>query len=88
VATGELGLASAKHGLIDEIGSKLDAIDRAAELAGLKNCEVVNVRDEYLASDSQSGQYQTALKFKKVDASTKLTLLKTPTAVLYQLYIP
>jgi protease-4 len=94
VGTGELwiGLEAKKYGLIDEIGSKLDAIERAAELAKVKNYEVVSVRDEYLASlKAQPDEYQVALKLyeelenqPEIDLSTENS--KWPT--LYQLYIP
>lgn len=94
VGTGELwiGLEAKKYGLIDEIGSKLDAVERAAELANVSNYEVVNVRDEYLASlKDQPDEYQVALKLyeelenqPEIDLSTENS--KWPT--LYQLYIP
>ncbi len=94
VATGELwvGLEAKEHGLIDEIGSKLDAIDRAAELAGLRNYEVVNVRDEYLASvTANPAQYQAALKvYEKLDAQPEIDLSaeNADWPSFYQLYIP
>lgn len=93
VATGELwvGLEAKEYGLIDELGSKLDAVDRAAELAGLKNYEVVNVRDEYLASINGTAEYQTALavydqlaKQPAIDLSAKN--VEYPS--FYQLYVP
>jgi protease-4 len=93
VATGELwvGLEAKEYGLIDEIGSKLDAIDRAAELAGLKNYEVVNVRDEYLASVQNTAQYETATKvYEALDKQPEIDL-STESAQwpsFYQLYIP
>jgi protease-4 len=93
VATGELwvGLEAKEYGLIDEIGSKLDAIDRAAELAGLNNYEVVNVRDEYLASVQDTAQYETALKvYEELDQQPEIDL-STESAQwpsFYQLYIP
>jgi protease-4 len=93
VATGELwvGLEAQEYGLIDQIGSKLDAIDRAAELAGLNNYEVVNVRDEYLASVQGTPQYETALKvYEELDKQPEIDLsaksAKWPS--FYQLYIP
>jgi signal peptide peptidase SppA len=94
VATGELwvGLEAKEHGLIDEIGSKLDAIDRAAELANLKNYEVVNVRDEYLASlIANPAQYQAALKvYEELDAQPEIDLSaeNADWPSFYQLYIP
>ncbi|GIK40202.1 MAG: hypothetical protein BroJett011_40350 [Chloroflexota bacterium] len=93
VATGELwvGLEAKEYGLIDEIGSKLDAIDRAAELAGLKNYEVVNVRDEYLASVQNTAQYETALKvYEALDQQPEIDLSTESTRwpSFYQLYIP
>lgn len=93
VATGELwvGLEAKEYGLIDQIGSKLDAIDRAAELAGLAHYEVVNVRDEYLASLEGTPQYPTALKvYEQLDKQPEIDLSaqssKWPS--FYQLYIP
>ena len=93
VATGELwvGLEAKEYGLIDEIGSKLDAIDRAAELAGLRHYEVVNVRDEYLSSIKDAPQYQTALEtYKELDAQPEISLSAESTQwpSFYQLYIP
>lgn len=94
VATGELwvGLEAKEHGLIDEIGSKLDAIDRAAELANLRNYEVVNVRDEYLASlKDNSVQYEAALKvYEALDAQPEIDLSAENATwpSFYQLYIP
>lgn len=93
VATGELwvGLEAKEYGLIDEIGSKLDAIDRAAELAGLNNYEVVNVRDEYLASVQDTTQYETALKvYEALDQQPEIDLSAENTRwpSFYQLYIP
>jgi protease-4 len=94
VATGELwvGLEAKEHGLIDEIGSKLDAIDRAAELANLKNYEVVNVRDEYLSSlEDNPTQYEAALKvYEALDAQPEIDLAaeNSDWPSFYQLYIP
>jgi ClpP class serine protease len=93
VATGELwvGLEAEEFGLIDEIGSKLDAIDRAAELAGLNNYEVVNVRDEYLASIKGTDQYQAALKvYEELDKQPEIDISaeKSQWPSFYQLYIP
>jgi ClpP class serine protease len=93
VATGELwvGLEAKEYGLIDEIGSKLDAIDRAAELAGLTHYEVVNVRDEYLASLKGTDQYETALKvYEALDKQPEIDISaeKSQWPSFYQLYIP
>jgi signal peptide peptidase SppA len=93
VATGELwvGLEAKEYGLIDEIGSKLDAIDRAAELAGLNHYEVVNVRDEYLSSLKDTPQYQTALAtYEKLDSQPEISLSSESSQwpSFYQLYIP
>jgi protease-4 len=92
LATGEIwiGIEAKEYGLIDEIGSNLDAIHRAAEMAGLNNYEVVNIRAAYL--DSLDGfQLESALAlYKEVenqpdfDLSTEQT--KWPS--FYQLYIP
>jgi protease-4 len=93
VATGELwvGLEAKEHGLIDELGSKLDAIDRAAELAGLNHYEVVNVRDEYLSSLEGTAQYPTALKvYEELDNQPEIDLSAQSSAwpSFYQMYIP
>jgi signal peptide peptidase SppA len=93
VATGELwvGLEAKEHGLIDELGSKLDAIDRAAELAGLSHYEVVNVRDEYLLSLEGTSQYPTALKvYEELDNQPEIDLSAQSSdwPSFYQMYIP
>ncbi|MCK6627582.1 MAG: S49 family peptidase [Anaerolineae bacterium] len=93
VATGELwvGLEAKEHGLIDELGSKLDAIDRAAELAGLNHYEVVNVRDEYLSSLEGTPQYPTAMKvYEELDNQPEIDLSAQSSdwPSFYQMYIP
>lgn len=40
------GIQAARYGLIDEIGSSSDAIQRAAGLAGLRNYGVINLNEE------------------------------------------
>lgn len=93
VATGELwvGLEAKEHGLIDELGSKLDAIDRAAELAGLNHYEVVNVRDEYLTSVEGTAQYPAAMKvYEALDNQPEIDLSAQSSdwPSFYQMYIP
>lgn len=93
VATGELwvGLEAKEHGLIDELGSKLDAIDRAAELVGLTHYEVVNVRDEYLSSVEGTAQYPTAMKvYEALDNQPEIDLSAQSSdwPSFYQMYIP
>jgi ClpP class serine protease len=92
LATGEIwvGIEAKQHGLIDELGSRLDAIDAVARLAHLKKYEVVDVRDAYLASLSDE-QLETALKlYAAADNQAQLDLasqeIKWP--AFYQLYIP
>ena len=92
VATGEIwvGIEAEEYGLIDEIGSRLDAIERAAELANLKNYEVVNVRDEFLAS-LEGDSLTTALElYEELDAQPEFDLTSEETELpsFYQLYIP
>jgi len=92
VATGELwiGIQAKELGLIDELGSTLDAIDRAAELGGLTNYEVVDVRDEYLASLKGSALTSALKLYEEVDAQPnfELTAKQDEWPTLYQLYIP
>ena len=73
VATGEIwiGIEAKEYGIIDEFGSKLDAVERAAELAGTTNYEVVVVRDEYLASLKDINLFNSALQlYEEVDAQS------------------
>jgi ClpP class serine protease len=93
LATGEIwvGVEAKEYGIIDEIGSKLDAIDAAARLASIKNYDVVNVRDEYMKS--LTGQeYQSALQLYEnlAEAQVKFDLSSEETEwpAFYQLYIP
>lgn len=93
VATGELwvGLEAKEHGLIDELGSKLDAIDRAAELVGLNHYEVVNVRDEFLSSVEGTAQYPAAMKvYEELDNQPEIDLSAQSSdwPSFYQMYIP
>jgi protease-4 len=92
VATGELwvGVEAKKYGLIDELGSVLDAVDRAAELAGLRNYEVVQVRDEFIST--LEGEELTSVQelYTELENQPEFDLEsqadKYPT--FYQLYIP
>jgi protease-4 len=92
VATGEIwvGVEAKEYGLIDELGSRLDAIERAAALANLTNYEVVNVRDEYLASLAGDRLISALQLYEELEAQPELDLtseeIEWPT--FYQLYIP
>lgn len=92
VATGEIwiGLEAIEFGLVDEMGSVLDAIERAAELSNLRNYEVVNVRDQYLASLEET-ELETALElYEQLDnqAEIDLSSQEADWPSFYQLYIP
>ncbi len=93
LATGEIwvGVEAKEYGIIDELGSKLDAIDAAVRLANIKNYEVVNVRDEYLASLTGQ-QYLTALEryeeLAQEEVKFDLSSEETEWPAFYQLYIP
>lgn len=93
LATGEVwvGVEAKEYGIIDELGSKLDAIDAAVRLANIKNYEVVNVRDEYLASLTGQ-QYLTALEryeeLAREEVKFDLSSEETEWPAFYQLYIP
>jgi protease-4 len=92
VATGEIwiGIEAEKYGIIDTLGSKLDAIDRAAELAGLQNYDVVDIRSEYLDS-LEGGQFTSAQSVyeelaQQPDIEFETDATKWPT--FYQIYMP
>lgn len=92
LATGELwlGVEAKEHGLIDELGSVLDAIDRAAELAHIENYEVVSVRDEYLVS-LEDFQLQATLElYAELEKQPKFDLAteEVEWPSYYQIYIP
>jgi protease-4 len=93
VATGELwvGLEAKEYGLVDEMGSLLDAIERTAELANVKNYKVVELRAEYLDSlaDGQARDSALAL-YEKLDAQAEIDLASQEVdwPSFYQLYIP
>ena len=92
LATGEIwvGIEAMEYGLIDALGSKLDAADAVAQMAGLKNYKVVNLRDEYLASLDETSVVGAQELFEELEAQPKFDLssaeLEYPT--FYQLYIP
>jgi protease-4 len=44
------GLEGVRYGLIDNIGSSFDAVQKAAELAGLRNYEVIDINDKLSVS--------------------------------------
>lgn len=92
VATGEIwvGLEAKQFGLIDEIGSSLDAIERAAALANVKNYEVVDVREEYLAS-LEDDELQSALElYEQLESQPEIELSSQEAdwPSFYQIYIP
>lgn len=92
VATGEIwvGVEAKEFGLIDELGSRLDAIERAAELANLVHYDVVNVRDEYLASLTGGGLTSALELYEELEAQPEFDLASEETEwpTFYQLYIP
>ncbi|MEW5960161.1 MAG: S49 family peptidase [Chloroflexota bacterium] len=92
VATGEIwvGLEAKEYGLVDAMGSQLDAIERAAELANIKHYEVVSVRDEYLSSLDDSELTSALELYEKLDSQAKIDLSSQETEwpSFYQLYIP
>jgi protease IV len=92
VATGELwvGVEAKNYGLIDEIGSVLDAVDRAAELAGLRHYELVQIRDEFVSTLEGEELASTLKLYTELETQPEFDLEsqadKYPT--FYQLYIP
>lgn len=92
VATGEIwiGIEAKEYGIIDELGSTLDAIDRAAQMAGLKKYDVVEIRDAYLASLQGSRLSAAQALYTKLDSQPEIDLtaesVKWPT--FYQIYLP
>ncbi len=92
VATGEIwiGIEAEKYGIVDKLGSKLDAIDRAAEMAGLDNFEVVDVRAEFLSSleGDQLTAAQAAYTELAQQPNVELTSEATQWPTFYQIYVP
>lgn len=92
VATGEIwiGIEAEAYGLIDHLGSILDATERAAELANIKNYQVVDVRQEYINSleEAQAAAalslYEEIESLPEIDLSTE----EREWPAFYQLYIP
>ena len=92
VATGEIwiGIEAKEHGIIDALGSRLDAIDRVADMAGLTDYDVVNVREEYLAS-LEGDKLQSAMTlYEQLESEADLDLNSKATRwpSFYQIYIP
>lgn len=93
LATGEMwiGIEAKEYGLIDELGSTLDAVNRAAELAGLNNYEVVDVRDEYLKSLEGFDLEMAQQLYAEADSQPDFNLTSSEQVEypsFYQLYIP
>ena len=97
LATGEIwvGIEAKEYGLIDEIGSVIDATDRVAEMAGLRNYEVVDIREEVLADlrESSEAKYEAMEElYAELDAQpeefdiTAAENSQWPT--FYEIYIP
>lgn len=96
LSTGEIwvGIEAKEYGLVDELGSKLDAVEAAARLAGLKNYKVVSLREEYLTSleeEEEGSSYTSALElFAELDNQPKFDLAteEVDFPTFYQIYIP
>lgn len=62
-----IGLEALEYGLVDEIGSSNEAIKKAAELAGLRSYEVVDVHEEWQkeveAEEMNSAVAETDIEF-------------------------
>ena len=92
VATGEIwvGIEAKNYGLIDELGSILDATDAAARLANLNHYEVVDVRSEYLESleDSQISTVLELYERLQNEVEIDLTAEETEWPAFHQIYVP
>jgi protease-4 len=93
VATGEIwtGIQSKEFGIIDQIGSRLDALDATARLANVNKYDVVEIRDELLASLEGSQLESTLALYEEYDHSQvelNLTSEETEWPAFYQIYIP
>jgi protease-4 len=92
LATGEIwvGIEAKEYGLIDELGSKLDAIEAVARLAGLKNYKVVNLSEEYLSSLDDSAYTSAVELFEALDNQPEFDLAteEVDWPTFYQIYIP
>jgi protease-4 len=92
VATGEIwiGIEAKEYGIIDALGSRLDAIDRVAEMAGLTDYDVVNVREEYLASLEDDNLQSAMTLYEQLEREADLDLDSEATRwpTFYQIYIP
>jgi protease-4 len=92
VATGEIwvGVEAKEFGLIDELGSRLDAIERAAALANLSHYQVVDVRAEYLASLKEGNLSSALTRYEQLENQPEFDLAseKVKWPEFYQLYIP
>jgi protease-4 len=93
LATGEIwiGVEAKEYGIIDELGSTLDAADAAAGLAHLRNYQIVTIRDEYLKSletdedvEAAEARYEALENQPGLSFSTQEP--EWPT--FYQIYIP
>lgn len=93
VATGEIwvGVQAKELGIIDELGSRLDATDAVARLANIENYEVVSIREQYIASlvgpelDAALALYEN---FDTTEINFDLTSEETEWPSFYQLYVP
>jgi protease-4 len=92
LATGEIwvGIEAKEYGLIDELGSKLDAIEAVARLAGLKNYKVVSLSEEYLSSLDDSAYTSAVELFEALDNQPEFDLAteEVDWPTFYQIYIP
>ena len=92
LSTGEIwvGIEAMEYGLIDALGSKLDATNEVARLAGLRNYQVVDLWQEYVSSLGEdeallAANLLTALKNQpKFDMSSHQE--RWPS--FYEIYIP
>ncbi len=92
LSTGEIwvGIEAKEYGLIDALGSRLDATDEVARLAGLRNYKVVDLWQEYLSS---LGKDETGAAAKLLDEMKKqpkfdMSAHQDRWPSFYEIYIP
>jgi protease-4 len=92
LSTGEIwvGIEAMEYGLIDALGSKLDATDEAARLAGLRNYKVVDLWEEYVSSlgEGEAGTTTKLLEELKNQPKFDMSSHQERWPSFYEIYIP
>lgn len=83
-----LGVEAVQLGLVDELGTQVDAVRRAAKLAGLRRYEVVRLEEKYRGRLSQPSEEGVASEAPPAQKTPNLEAMPSEFPFIYYLFVP